>query len=74
MKALSIKEKIIIFLTAPVFIIHIYWAAKNFEKGGKVLRDEHYRWVQYGVLSYLLLLFVCIFLMNRLNYMPWQNQ
>jgi hypothetical protein len=54
---MSLKEKLLIVFTAPALLVHIYWATKKFEKGGKEKRDEHYRWLQYGIGFYIALLF-----------------
>lgn len=67
---LTTFEKAVIFLTAPVVIVHVFWAAMNFEKGGKRKRDEHYRWLQYGILFYMVALFIGVFLMNKFKCMP----
>lgn len=54
-------QRLLVFFIPVVIPVHIYFAAKKFELGGKELRDEYYRVLQYGYLFYLVVLFVVVF-------------
>ncbi len=64
-KKLGNVEKLLIFLSVPLLIIHPFWIAANFGKGGKNLRDEHYHWLKYGGLFYLLVTLLFAYLTRQ---------
>jgi len=59
-----LRQRLLVFFFPFVIPVHTYFAAKKFELGGKELRDEYYRLLQYGYLFYLIVFIVFVFL-NR---------